>query len=397
MTTTNEKKKIFLCSGEVSGDMNGANLVRTIRELAPNFEFIGIGGEKMAAAGVRLLYDSSAWGSIGIFESIAKAPLVYPAMRKLPLLFGNEKPDLFVPIDYRFFNMRAARAAKAHGIPVVYFFAPISWFGTGAKRFVEIAQCVDLSLIALPFSLDDYREAGANFEFIGHPVMDSAHPTMATDEARDFFGVDSARPLFGLMPGSRVQEIKRLLPVFVRASGMIHDKLPGAQFILFRATSKLEPLIKKIIGGAPIQIATEKVHDFMTISDVLILCSGTAAHEATILGSPMVVTYKLSAATAWYARKTLNPPFIALPNVLAGRFVVPELVQEACTPEAVAAAALDLLYNKDAKIKMKQGLAEMKEKLGRPGALAKAANLIVDAAFGNIKLNETLRTNELRV
>jgi len=381
---TLEKKKIFITCGEVSGDVNASNLVRAARELAPNFEFCGIGGAHLREAGARLLYDSTSWGSIGILESIAKAPKVYPALRRLPAIFGDEKPDLFVPVDYRFFNMRAARIAKEAGIPVVYFFAPVSWFGSGGKRFSQLAETVDLSLVALPLSLDDYRAAGANFEFVGHPLMDAARPSMEKDEARRFFGVSPDAPCIGLMPGSRMQEIKRLMPVFAQASKLLAEKIPGVEFVLFRAAAEFEPVIRKLAGDAPIKIAAEKVYDFMAMCDLLILCSGTATHEATIIGKPMVVTYKLSWFTAWLARKTVNPPFVALPNVLAGRFVAPELLQEECTQQNIAEKAEELLTDADSRYNMQAELGNIRGRLGAPGSVVRAARRVVDAALGDI-------------
>lgn len=381
---TDEKKKIFISCGEVSGDMNGANLVRAVLELAPDFEFVGIGGEHLRDAGVRLIYDSSQWGSIGFLEAALKTPRVYPALRRMPALFRSEQPDLFVPVDYRFFNMRSARAAKEAGVPVVYFFAPVSWFGSGGRRFEALARTVDLSLVALPLSLSDYRDAGANYEFIGHPLLDTAKPSMSAEAAADFFGVKPGRLVIGLMPGSRAQEVKRLMPVFTKAVRLISERLPGTQFLLFRASAALEPLIKSLAGDAPIKVVDRNVYDFMELSDLLILCSGTAAHEATIMEKPMVVTYKLSWFTAWLARKTVDPPFVALPNIIAGEFVAPELLQEACTPEAVAAKAVEILSGPEVRCKMIEGLRAVKSQLGEPGALERAARRVVEAALGNI-------------
>lgn len=379
--TIREKKKIFLICGEVSGDLNGASLVRAVRELAPEFEFVGIGGEHLRSEGVRLLRDSSTWGSVGAIESLSRAHLVYPALRALPAMFRAEKPDLFVPIDYRFFNMRAARAAKAAGIPVMYYFAPVSWYGTGGKRFAELAQTVDLALLTLPFSIDDYRASGARFEFIGHPLVDTVRPELSAADAHSFYGTDPARPVVGLMPGSRYQEVKRLLPVFARAAVLYKRQFPEAQFLLFSATSALDEFIKQNIGDAPVSVVREKIYDFMNVCDFLIMCSGTAAHEATLMRKPMIVTYKISTLTNWLVRRTVNPPYIALPNIVAQRFVVPELLQEACTPHSLSQLAL-LLSDAGLRDTMKRELDAVAERMGAPGALKRAASLTVNAALG---------------
>lgn len=382
-------KKIFIIAGEVSGDLNASNLVRAVRRLSDSFEFVGIGGRHMRDAGVRLLADSATWGSIGFFEGFIKGLKIYPVARRIGRMFAEEKPDLFVPVDYRVFNMRAARIAKGMGIPVVYFFAPVSWFGSGGGRFAALAKTVDLSLVALPLSLEDYRAAGARFEYIGHPLIDTVMPSMPEEEARGFFGVGGARPVIGLMPGSRGQEVARLMPVFAGAALKIREALPGARFVVFRATDALDPLIRRHIdvGGAEISeitVAHERVYDFMNISDLLILCSGTATHEATLMRKPMVVCYKINAVTAWIIRKTVDPPMIALPNILAGEFVAPELIQEACTPEAVAEKALEILSSDEIRVRMSEKLGLVKRSMGEPGVLARAARLVADAADGKL-------------
>jgi lipid-A-disaccharide synthase len=377
-------KKIFITAGEVSGDLNASNLVRTLRGLDESFEFVGIGGRHLRDAGVRLLSDSTTWGSIGFIEGFIKGLTIYPIARRLGRMFAEEKPDVFVPVDYRFFNMRAARIAKGMGIPVVYFFAPVSWFGSGGKRFAALAETVDLSLVALPLSLDDYRAAGARFEYIGHPLIDTVKPSMPEEEARGFFGVGDAKPVIGLMPGSRQQEVVRLMPVFAAGARKIREVMPGARFVVFRASDALDSLIRKHIGEDEITVAHEHVYDFMNICDLLILCSGTATHEATLMQKPMVVCYMINAVTNWIARKTIDPPMIALPNILAGEFIVPEVLQEFCTPDAVAGKAIEILSSDEIRDRMKEKLGQMKEKMGNPGVLARAARLVADAASGKL-------------
>ncbi len=377
-------KKVFITAGEVSGDLNASHLVRAILELDKSFEFVGIGGRRMRDAGVRLIADSSTWGSIGFFEGLAKFPRVYPVLRKIGWLFDQEKPDVFVPVDYRVFSMRAARAAKIRGLKVVYFFAPVNWFGSGGKRFKALAETIDLSLVALPLSLDGYKSAGANFEFIGHPLADVVKPSMSREEALKFFGLEDRRPIIGLMPGSRTQEVKRLLPVFLKAVGIISQAFPEAQFVLLQAIEALEPLIKKHVGAAGVKIVSEKTYDFMNVSDLLILCSGTAAHEATLMQKPMIINYILSAVTYWIGRHTVNPPMIGLPNILAGEFIVPELVQEECTPEKVAGEAVRIISSAEERVRMIGRLGGIKEKLGESGVLERAARRVVDAAYGEI-------------
>ena len=375
-------KKLFICAGEISGDNHGAALVRAIREIEPDIDFVGIGGNRMQAAGVRLIYNSTDWGTVGFFEGISRFPRLYPVLLKMRRIFSREAPALFVPIDYRFFNLKLCRIAHSMGIPIVYFFAPVSWFGSGKKRFEELAKYVNLSLLCLPLSFKEYDEAGAQWEYTGHPLVDTVAPTMEREESLRFFGLDTGKITIGLMPGSRTHEIRRLLPIFCRAVERLVRDIPGSQFILLSADAALTPLIRRIVRDRPVTIAESHTYDFMNISDLLVVCSGTATHEATLMEKPMIVAYRVSALTAALARSTMDITFIGLPNILANECVVPELVQEKCTPEAIVAEAHRLLADTEERLRMKKKLQEVKVSLGSPGVLHRAAEYIVDAVHG---------------
>ncbi|MEW5946021.1 MAG: lipid-A-disaccharide synthase [bacterium] len=374
--------KIFLSAGEISGDVHGAALVEAVRSIEPSAEFAGIGGTRMRAAGVRLLHDSSAWGTVGFFEGLTRFPKLFPVLRGMGGVLKAESPDLFVPIDYRFFNMRACRAAKDSGIPVVYYFAPVSWFGTGTRKFEELARSVDLALVCLPVSLDEYERAGVNYLYVGHPMVDLVSPTMNHEEAARFFNLETGRLTIGLMPGSREHEVRSLMPVFRRAVENLSGRIPGLQFILMSAGGALTPLIRKTLRGAPVSVFESNRYDFMNVSDLLILCSGTATHEATLLGRPMIVVYRLSRLTAALVRATVELPFVSLPNILAGEAVVPELLQEKCTPAAVAAEAYRLLTDPEARHETRRRLERAGAELGAPGVIRRAAEIVAAAAAG---------------
>ncbi|MFH1539093.1 MAG: lipid-A-disaccharide synthase [bacterium] len=375
-------KRIFFCAGEVSGDRHGAALAKAIRGIDSEVEFFGIGGTQMKAAGVELLHDSTGWGTIGFFEGATRFPRLYPIFRKIPKIFDRERPDMFVPIDFRVFNMGLCRAAKTRGIPVTYFFAPVSWYGTGKKRFAELAESVDLALICLPFSLGDYELAGANFEYVGHPAVDLAQPEMEMEEAFKTFGLERGRVTIGLMPGSRIQEIKRLLPVFRDAAELLRNSVPGSQFILLSADARFTPLIRKILRDTTVTVTESHPYDFMNVCDLLIVCSGTATHEATLMEKPMVVTYRLSRPTAALARLMMKYTYVAMPNLLAGEMVVPELIQERCTAGNIALEAHRLLTDSEARVALRRKYQEVKMMLGAPGVLDRSAERIVNALNG---------------
>lgn len=371
-------KKIFITAGELSGDLNASLLVKAMTARDPELEFMGIGGPKMREAGVKLLVDSTTWGSIGMLEGALKFPRVYPYLKAMPTIFAREKPDMYIPVDYRFFSIRCAAMAASQNIPVAYYFAPVSWFGTGGKRFVQMQGIVDLALLALPFSLDDYRNSGIRAEYIGHPLLDAAKPSMSEESARRHFGLKDGEKVVGFLPGSRFQEIGRLTPVFAEAARIIKEQAPGTRFILFPAAADFEPLIRKRLGNAPVDVVHGNVYDFMNVCDAIALCSGTAAHEACMMGKPMVVTYKMSAVTAWIVRRTLKPKMIAMPNILADRFIVPEILQEECTGQRVAEETLKLLTDAEEAAKMKAALEEVLKKLGEPGVADRAAEYVLE-------------------
>ncbi len=376
-------KKIFITAGELSGDLNASLLVDAVCEKDAAVEFVGVGGPKMKAAGVRLLADSTTWGSIGILEGAARFFSVYPTLRRMGAYFKQEKPDLYIPVDYRFFSMKCAAVAKRAGIKVVYYFAPVSWFGTGGKRFEMMKNMVDLALVALPFSLDQYKKAGIPYEYIGHPIIDAAIPTMSKKESASYFGFNTYRPIVGLMPGSRFQEVGRLTPVFRDAVNMMRAGNPRIQFALFRASDAMGPLIEKRLGGAPVRIIDEKVYDFMKMCDVLILCSGTATHEAALVGTPMIIAYKVSPLTAWLIRRTVDPPMIGMPNIIYGEKVIPELVQEDCTAVNVASQTIEMLSDENIRYRITEILDIVRERLGEPGVAARAADSVLNMLYGS--------------
>jgi lipid-A-disaccharide synthase len=373
--------KIMFCAGEASGDMHGAGLARTILEIAPETELIGMGGSQMAAAGVRILYDIKNLGFIGIGEIIKKIPFFFRLRDFLLQQMKEEKPDILVCIDYPGFNMRLIKKAKALGIPVVYYILPTIW-AWHKSRGPVIAQYTDLAIALFPFEEQLYRRIGTHVVYAGHPLLDVVHPDMDAAAARTYFGLDPAKRTILLMPGSRLQEVKGLLPDMLGAARRIAAVVPDVQFLLPRATTIDKELLDEYIkaGGVPVVVAQDHVYDMMNVSTAAIVASGTATLETAIMGLPTVLTYRVSALTYWLAKLLVHVTSIGLPNIIAGHRIMPELWQKDVTPERICAEILPILQDKAVEAARRQDMASVRQIMGESGAIRRISTTILEFA-----------------
>jgi len=373
--------KIMFCAGEASGDMHGAGLARTILEIAPETELIGMGGSQMAAAGVRILYDIKNLGFIGIGEIIKKIPFFFRLRDFLLQKMKEEKPDILVCIDYPGFNMRLIKKAKALGIPVVYYILPTIW-AWHKSRGPVIAQYTDLAIALFPFEEQLYRRIGTHVVYAGHPLLDVVHPDMDASAAKTYFGLDPAKRTILLMPGSRLQEVKGLLPDMLGAARRIAAVVPDVQFLLPRATTIDKELLDEYIkaGGVPVVVAQDHVYDMMNVSTAAIVASGTATLETAIMGLPTVLTYRVSALTYWLAKLLVHVTSIGLPNIIAGHRIMPELWQKDVTPERICAEILPILQDKAVETARRQDMASVRQIMGESGAIRRISTTILEFA-----------------
>ena len=372
---------VMLVAGEASGDLHGATLCRELRTLAPEYRLFGMGGARMAAAGMDLLVDVTSAAAVGGSEALWRVPLLYRAYRRLrTALEGESRPRVLVLIDFPEFNLRLARAARRAGVPVVYFIPPQIWAWRGG-RMKTIRRVVSLVLAVLPFELPLYRRAGVPVEFVGHPLIDALAAAPSRVAARRELGFDEDAEVIGLLPGSRREEAERMLPVMHAAIGRVARVRPGARFVLGLAPTVERSLVERLLDGAPrVRIVADRAHAVMRAADLALVTSGTATLETALLGTPMIVCYQLSRLSGLLARLLIRVPWISLANLVLGRAVVPELYLARATADRLGEETLRLLSDPDAREAQRAAFRELARELGGPGVGARAARFVLAEA-----------------
>ena len=372
--------KILISAGEASGDIHAAAVTAALKKIDSAIEVFGMGGDALRAAGGEVLFDIKDHGVMGFVEVIKKLPDLFKLRSDFARVMDERNPDCLVVVDYPGFNMKLAKVAHDKGIPVVSYIAPSAW-AWNKGRAKNVAKIVDKVACIFPFEYDVYEEAGAPVEFVGHPLLDIVHPTMERAEAEAWAGKEAGHPLVLLMPGSRLMEIEKMLPTLLEGAKLLKKQLPEVQFAMPRAgTIPLELLQSKIkASGLEIKITEGHNYDLFSVADLALATSGTVTLEAALCGLPSVIVYRTSALNAFIARRVINIPNIGLPNIVAGRQILPELLQEDFTPANVANTAVELLAP-ERRPQLEANLAYMKARLGEPGAVNRVAQLILRIA-----------------
>ena len=372
--------KILISAGEASGDIHAAAVTAALKKIDSAIEVFGMGGDALRAAGGEVLFDIKDNGVMGFVEVIKKLPDLFKLRSDFARVMDERKPDCLVVVDYPGFNMKLAKVAHDKGIPVVSYIAPSAW-AWNKGRAKNVAKIVDKVACIFPFEYDVYEEAGAPVEFVGHPLLDIVHPAMERAEAEAWAGKEAGHPLVLLMPGSRLMEIEKMLPTLLEGAKLLKKQLPEVQFAMPRAgTIPLELLQSKIkASGLEIKITEGHNYDLFSVADLALATSGTVTLEAALCGLPSVIVYRTSALNAFIARRVINIPNIGLPNIVAGRQILPELLQEDFTPANVANTAVELLAP-ERRPQLEANLAYMKARLGEPGAVNRVAQLILRIA-----------------
>jgi lipid-A-disaccharide synthase len=370
-------REILFVAGEASGDLHAAGVARALTARGAPFRLTGIGGNEMQAAGVELIEHAERLAVMGFVEVLKHIPLHYRLARDLERRIRSGDVALVVLIDYPGFNMKIAAAARAAGVPVLYYITPQVW-AWGAKRLRELARTITKAAVILPFEEALLREHGIDATFVGHPLLDRARTLPGRAEARRTLGVGDSDRLLALFPGSRAQEIARHLDPFVETA---------------RALQRRDPSLKVIVSAAPhVEIAPERcpyplVHSasfsVLRAADAAMCKSGTTTLEAAVAGCPMVVAYRTSAITYAAAKRLVRIPHIGLVNVVAGREVVPEFVQDALVPARVADVLAELLDVTSARrMRMIGELDRVRALLGEAGAAERVASMAIELAGG---------------
>ncbi len=368
--------KLMFSAGESSGDQHAANMFLELKKHQPAIEGIGMGGAKMAQAGIDVRYDSSQIAVIGLVEVIRHYGEIRRALTLMQQLVSAERPDLLVCVDYKEFNFKLARYAKQQGVKVLFYVSPQVW-AWRPGRVKKYGEVIDMMAVIFPFETAYYDAENVPVRYVGHPSVDKVHPlhTKTDDFAR--FKLDHTKPVVGLLPGSRGNEIKRMLPVMLKAAENLQADLPEIQFILPQADSISDTLLAGYLQQSPVKMTVVKnqPYDVMQCCDVIMTTSGTATLEVALLTVPMVIAYKLSTVTYYLARWLVNTPFIGLPNIIAGTCIVKELIQQDASAGNLAAEVKRILTDQAYADDMRQGLMAVKQQLGQGGGSKNMAEL----------------------
>jgi len=363
---------VLLLAGEASGDQHAAAVARALGERLPGVRLVGTGGPLMAAGGVELLAGLDRLAVMGFAEVVRHLGFFRELLATVKGRLESGEVDLVIPVDYPGFNLRVARAAHGLGVPVLYYIAPQVW-AWKPRRARDLARHARHVAVILPFEQQVLEAAGASVSFVGHPLLERADPVADREALCRGAGLDAGRPILALLPGSRRQEVARHLGVFVEAAERVRGARPDVQPVLGRAASVPGEWLSA--AGLPV---TGDVRSLLRHARAAIVKSGTSTLEAALEGTPFVVAYRTHPLTFTLARRLVRVPHVALANLVAGGEVVPELLQHAATPGALAERVLPLLGDTPARARQLEGLARVRGALGTPGAAARVAGLAAD-------------------
>ncbi len=369
-------QRILIVTGEASGDLLASHLVQAMRAADPALSISAMGGEKLREAGAEIIVDISRHAVMGITEVIGHLGTLYGIFRKLKLILKRDRPDLLILVDYPDFNLRLAGVAKKHRIPVLYYVSPQIWaWRTG--RIGQIAASVSTMVVVFPFELPLYREAGVDAHFVGHPLLDIVKVSRSREENRKHLGLLPDRTVIGLLPGSRISEVKRILPPMLEAARRLSRERKDLQFIIPVAPGLHKAELENLTGddAAAVTMVDNSIYDVIDSSYLVIVASGTASLETALLAKPMVIVYRMSPVSYRIARLLVKVPHIGMANIIAGKKVVPELIQEQASGKRIAAEAARLITDTRYYGDMRTELELIKKKLGEPGASERAARI----------------------
>jgi lipid-A-disaccharide synthase len=373
-------KTVMIVAGEASGDMHGASLVLEMLRIDPSLIFYGIGGNRMQEAGVKLLVNASETAVVGLTEVISKFGALLRIIRQVKKSLDEMKPELVILIDYPDFNLNfIAPAAKKRNIKIFYYISPQVW-AWRKSRINKIKRLVDKMAVILPFEVDTYAAKGFAVDYVGHPLLDLVKPAYSKRESQKIFNLDESKTTIGLLPGSRQSEVIKLLPEMLRAAEILVQKIQNVQFILPLADTLEKKTIDDIVSAftVKVKVISDQTYDAVSCCDLAIVASGTATLETALLGIPMIIVYKISPLSYFIGKLIVNVKNIGLANIIAGKTVVPELIQDDASGNRIAAEAMDILTDGKRKLEMINDLAAIRSKLGNPGAAIKTAHLAYD-------------------
>jgi lipid-A-disaccharide synthase len=369
--------RVMMIAGEASGDFHGSRVIMELKKRRPAVEVYGIGGDNMRQEGMELLYHSTYLSFMGFVEVVKHLGMIRKVETRLERVLEDRRPDVLVLIDYPGFNLRFARKAKQRGIRILYYISPQVW-AWHKGRVKKMKTLVDRMKVVFPFEVELYKKEGINVEFVGHPLAESLSSKMTREEFCRAEGLDAGRRILGLFPGSRRQEVQKIFPTMLDAAAelrQVHD----LQVAVGVASSLGSNEFKRFLSdGSPVKLVENKTHELMQHADVAIVTSGTATLETGWFGTPLVVVYKTSPLSFFIGRMLVDVSHIGLVNIVAGKPVAPELLQNDLTVENLVQAVDRILTDDEYRQAMKVELLNIKQKLGLPGASERVAAGIIE-------------------
>lgn len=375
-------KKVMIVAGEVSGDQHAARLVRDLRAARNDVEFFGIGGDALRREGVRTDVDARDMAVVGFFEVLARYPFFRRTFNQTVARLSAEKPDALLLVDYPGFNLRLAAKAHERGIPVYYYVSPQVW-AWHRSRIPKMAQILDLLMVIFPFEVDVFKGTGLKTVFVGHPLVESTRRTWAAPSPELPWPAGGKR--VAILPGSRRQEIQRVLPPMLAAARELRRRDPAMAFLIPAANAEIRSLIEAQLAALPaaeraaVAVVTGQMRDVARQARAAMVCSGTATVETALMKCPMIVVYRTTAPTYWFGRMIIRVQWLGMVNLIANRTVCPEFIQDATTPAAMADALEPLIADTPARRAQLDGLAEVSQALEGAGPLKSAGQLVAEA------------------
>jgi lipid-A-disaccharide synthase len=371
-------RHFFIICGEASGDLHAANLAQKILEIDPQIKISAVGGINLASAGVRIICDIKDLAVIGLFDVFKKLPRFFALQKLILKKIEAEKPDAIILVDFSGFNLRLAKKINKT-IPVIYYISPQVW-ASRPGRVKTIRDYIDKLIVLFKFEEEFYKRYGIDVNFVGHPLLDIARPSLEKKEFLHKFNLSESKITIALLPGSRKQEIKNILPIMLKVAMLINKKSDNLQFLIAKSAQVDWNIYKHKMRGVDIdlKIIENKTYDCLGLADFCLVASGTATLETAIMEKPFAIIYKMHPLNYLLYRPQIKLAFIGMVNIVAGRKIVPEFIQFQATPKKISEQVLSILKDPSRIARMKNELAQVKSSLGEKGASSRAARLIVD-------------------
>ncbi len=385
-SAVSKARRAMIVAGESSGDLHGSNLLKAAAEIDPELHFFGVGGERMTAAGCEILFPSDELSVMGLVEVVGQLPRLLSRFRQLKqTLQGADKPELLILIDFPDFNLRLAKVAKQAGVPVLYYISPKVW-AWRKGRAKTIAERVDRLALIFPFEKDIYAPLGVTAEYVGNPLLDEFAANPPRGSLRKQLAVADDEQLVGIFPGSRQSELKYIFPTLLATAKLLAQAKPQLRFVLPVAPSLDRDDFERQVAesGLPISIVEENIYEVAAACDAVLSVSGTVTLQITLVGTPLAILYKVAPLSYQIGKRLIKIPFAGLTNIVAGRGIVKEFIQDAANPSALCAEVLRLLNDPEYSEEMKKNLQQVRQLLGEPGCSRRVAQMASEMSLQKV-------------